>query len=336
MERGNALVYEETHCEPKRILITAVELEPLGMGEVFRVDDLLDFSDDEIVEHIPGDCITTLLDHANESSITEAEYSTPESSKKFSTRAINFLDQIDQASGELCIPSDELAGQLEWLSNFVEDSFPEVEMSGPLLSSSNSAISNQKTADVSTMKDTFESRSPVSVLEQNNSYSCKRLCGFSPNMYIPGRARSKRSRAGGGVWSLTTLASLGTTNPYSGSCANILAGTPADDQTLPSGQESVNSLGRTKNSNKGKKVSEISQPRRCTHCLMQKTPQWRAGPLGPKTLCNACGVRYKSGRLMPEYRPAGSPSFVSEIHSNSHKKILELRREKQQLLGRQV
>ena len=27
-------------------------------------------------------------------------------------------------------------------------------------------------------------------------------------------------------------------------------------------------------------------------CVMQVTPVWRAGPYGPKTLCNACGVRY--------------------------------------------
>ncbi|KAK9123418.1 hypothetical protein Sjap_013020 [Stephania japonica] len=65
--------------------------------------------------------------------------------------------------------------------------------------------------------------------------------------------------------------------------------------------------------------------RRCTHCLSQRTPQWRAGPLGPKTLCNACGVRFKSGRLLPEYRPAKSPTFVTYKHSNSHKKVLEMR-----------
>ncbi|XP_074571639.1 uncharacterized protein LOC141828166 [Curcuma longa] len=65
--------------------------------------------------------------------------------------------------------------------------------------------------------------------------------------------------------------------------------------------------------------------RKCTHCEIQKTPQWRAGPLGPKTLCNACGVRYKSGRLFPEYRPAASPTFVPSIHSNSHKKVVEMR-----------
>uniref|UniRef100_A0A7N0TUP8 GATA-type domain-containing protein n=1 Tax=Kalanchoe fedtschenkoi TaxID=63787 RepID=A0A7N0TUP8_KALFE len=42
--------------------------------------------------------------------------------------------------------------------------------------------------------------------------------------------------------------------------------------------------------------------RKCKHCGSEKTPQWRAGPDGPKTLCNACGVRYKSGRLCPEYQ----------------------------------
>ncbi|XP_020256054.1 GATA transcription factor 5-like [Asparagus officinalis] len=70
---------------------------------------------------------------------------------------------------------------------------------------------------------------------------------------------------------------------------------------------------------------ESQGPRRCTHCLSYKTPQWRAGPLGPKTLCNACGVRFKSGRLLPEYRPAKSPTFESFKHSNSHKKVLEMR-----------
>jgi hypothetical protein len=74
--------------------------------------------------------------------------------------------------------------------------------------------------------------------------------------------------------------------------------------------------------------------RRCTHCASEKTPQWRTGPLGPKTLCNACGVRFKSGRLMPEYRPAASPTFVLTQHSNSHRKVMELRRQKELILIR--
>ncbi|KAL3616493.1 GATA-binding factor 2 [Castilleja foliolosa] len=76
--------------------------------------------------------------------------------------------------------------------------------------------------------------------------------------------------------------------------------------------------------------------RRCTHCASEKTPQWRTGPLGPKTLCNACGVRYKSGRLVPEYMPAAaSPTFVLTQHSNSHRKVLELRRQKEMLRQQQ-
>lgn len=66
--------------------------------------------------------------------------------------------------------------------------------------------------------------------------------------------------------------------------------------------------------------------RRCSHCQANKTPQWRMGPMGPNTLCNACGVRYKSGRLFPEYRPAASPTFDRLKHSNSHKKVLQLQR----------
>ncbi|KAK4793893.1 hypothetical protein SAY86_011887 [Trapa natans] len=75
--------------------------------------------------------------------------------------------------------------------------------------------------------------------------------------------------------------------------------------------------------------AEAAVERRCTHCASERTPQWRTGPEGPKTLCNACGVRYKSGRLVPEYRPASSPTFVLTQHSNSHRKVMELRRQKE-------
>ncbi|KAL6963838.1 hypothetical protein U1Q18_034843 [Sarracenia purpurea var. burkii] len=45
--------------------------------------------------------------------------------------------------------------------------------------------------------------------------------------------------------------------------------------------------------------------------------------MGPKTLCNACGLRYKSGRLVPEYRPAASPTLMLTKH------LMKLRRHKE-------
>ncbi|KAI5058356.1 hypothetical protein GOP47_0026526 [Adiantum capillus-veneris] len=36
--------------------------------------------------------------------------------------------------------------------------------------------------------------------------------------------------------------------------------------------------------------------RTCTVCGTSKTPLWRSGPQGPKSLCNACGIRFKKAR----------------------------------------
>ncbi|XP_037440139.1 uncharacterized protein LOC119308115 isoform X1 [Triticum dicoccoides] len=69
--------------------------------------------------------------------------------------------------------------------------------------------------------------------------------------------------------------------------------------------------------------------KRCQHCGSSETPQWREGPKGRATLCNACGVRYRQGRLLPEYRPMASPTFVPTKHANSHRKVLQLHRTRQ-------
>ncbi|CAL9104278.1 unnamed protein product, partial [Musa textilis] len=39
--------------------------------------------------------------------------------------------------------------------------------------------------------------------------------------------------------------------------------------------------------------SSDRQIKTCTDCRATKTPLWRAGPTGPKSLCNACGIRYR-------------------------------------------
>ncbi|MEW5301424.1 MAG: hypothetical protein WDW36_004284 [Sanguina aurantia] len=44
----------------------------------------------------------------------------------------------------------------------------------------------------------------------------------------------------------------------------------------------------------------------CVQCNATQTPQWREGPAGPKTLCNACGVRYCRLQQRSNKKPAGS------------------------------
>lgn len=76
--------------------------------------------------------------------------------------------------------------------------------------------------------------------------------------------------------------------------------------------------------------------RQCRHCGTQSTPQWREGPMGRRTLCNACGIKYRAGRLLPEYRPAKSPTFSSVLHSNRHDRIVQLRRLREEAVQTQT
>ncbi|KAK1435378.1 hypothetical protein QVD17_01139 [Tagetes erecta] len=145
----------------------------------------------------------------------------------------------------------------------------------------------------------------VSVLDNNssssgNSHSITSCCGnLQVPLNYPVRKRSSHRRRGRQCWWWNQVMEPPSALPKPSPTTNVVVG-------------GGGALGR-----------------RCQHCLAEKTPQWRAGPMGPKTLCNACGVRYKSGRLVAEYRPANSPTFSVALHSNSHRKIMEMRKKMQ-------
>jgi len=49
------------------------------------------------------------------------------------------------------------------------------------------------------------------------------------------------------------------------------------------------------------KAHQSESLRRCRNCGTDRTPQWRGGPDGPRSLCNACGVRLKKGIPLEKY-----------------------------------
>ncbi|XXG64918.1 hypothetical protein AAC387_Pa05g2743 [Persea americana] len=55
--------------------------------------------------------------------------------------------------------------------------------------------------------------------------------------------------------------------------------------------------------------SDSRLARRCANCDTTSTPLWRNGPRGPKSLCNACGIRYKK-----EERRATTNTAAIEAH----------------------
>ncbi|KAK4356376.1 hypothetical protein RND71_025347 [Anisodus tanguticus] len=177
---------------------------------------------------------------------------------------------------------------------------------------------------------TFQTQSPVSVLEGSNSCSGGKSIPIKHDAVIPVRPRSKRARPSAvNPWIL--MAPILSTRYASKKISDGRRGKEKKRRIslLSSAKESMkNSVQQISDVSKKKITSlqESSFVKKCTHCEVAKTPQWREGPLGPKTLCNACGVRYRSGRLLPEYRPAASPTFIPSVHSNSHRKVVEMRK----------
>ncbi|OWM78112.1 GATA transcription factor 4-like [Punica granatum] len=254
----------------------------------FMVDDLLNFSNEDMAMTGDGFSDNAVANSAESSGFTAVDscnssVSGGENYFSSSFGSRNFGDT--SFSADLCVPNDDVA-ELEWLSNFVEDSFSNahnLQLHFPTLNLGSGP--NPPTSDSSQSDPNSQSGSAHSF----------------PEAPLPSKSRSRRSRAAPCDWT-TRLLYLSEAKPSKSK--------PSPDPAAPDDthQEQVG--------------------RRCLHCAAEKTPQWRTGPMGPKTLCNACGVRYKSGRLVPEYRPAASPTFVSTKHSNSHRKVLELRRQK--------
>ncbi|KAF3625680.1 putative mRNA-decapping enzyme subunit 2-like [Capsicum annuum] len=245
----------------------------------------------------------------------------PDSDSLFS---VSHRNSASDLSAELSVPYEDII-QLEWLSTFVEDSF---SGGGLTLGKENIPVEKEPSS-----QGKFQTLSPVSVLESSSSSSSnssfsssgEKTLPLGPCHRGPQRARTKRPRP-------TTF------NPLP---VFVAPGFPTDQSENFAESPMKKILKLAAPEQKKKKKIKFSIPlapfetnhnptaqqsvRKCQHCEIAKTPQWRAGPMGPKTLCNACGVRYKSGRLFPEYRPAASPTFVPSLHSNSHKKVLEMR-----------
>ncbi|KAL7131419.1 hypothetical protein ABFS83_12G001800 [Erythranthe nasuta] len=281
-------------------------------GDDLFVDELLDFSNDfSEEEEIEEDDKPLQLEQPEEleqdknkfCSVSQEMQTAPE---KSGLSANDDFDSLPET--ELPLPVEGLES-LEWLSHFVEDSFSDYSLTGKL------------------------PPNPASKRPEPVTAAQEQPCFTTP---VQTKARTKRARTGVRVWPVLSP-SFTESSTSSSSSSSTTSLSPQYAWTVQS-QTGESFLGypppvkkqKKKKADAGAAVGGVpAQPRRCSHCGVTKTPQWRAGPLGSKTLCNACGVRFKSGRLLPEYRPACSPTFSTEMHSNNHRKVLEMRRKKE-------
>ncbi|KAL7104579.1 hypothetical protein ACP275_08G254400 [Erythranthe tilingii] len=271
-------------------------------GDDFFVDELLDFSNgySETEEH-PVELPENEMDGKKISPFSpEKQEAAPPPPP-----------ENGALSPELSVQAAEGLESLEWLSHFVEESFSDYPLTGKFPHNPTAARS-----------------------EPPQAAAKEQPCFTTP---VQTKARTKRARTGVRVWPVLSPSFAETSAASSSSSSSSTSFSPPALYFVQT-ETGDSSLRKPPAAKKRKsKPADVSggggavqqQPRRCSHCGVTKTPQWRAGPLGPKTLCNACGVRFKSGRLLPEYRPASSPTFSTDLHSNSHRKVLEMRRKKE-------
>ncbi|KAK9756890.1 hypothetical protein RND81_01G127600 [Saponaria officinalis] len=50
------------------------------------------------------------------------------------------------------------------------------------------------------------------------------------------------------------------------------------------------------NGNSSGNNNNNGEVKKCSDCQTTTTPLWRGGPAGPKTLCNACGIKFHKKR----------------------------------------
>ncbi|XP_022731090.1 putative GATA transcription factor 22 [Durio zibethinus] len=81
--------------------------------------------------------------------------------------------------------------------------------------------------------------------------------------------------------------------------------------------------------NKSNSLSKTNNSIRvCSDCNTTTTPLWRSGPRGPKSLCNACGIRQRKARRAMEAAaavngaavPTDATSMKIKVHINREKK----------------
>lgn len=72
-------------------------------------------------------------------------------------------------------------------------------------------------------------------------------------------------------------------------------------------------------------------PVTCAQCLLTQTPEWRRGPKGSRTLCNACGLYYL--KLVRKFgsRDAERVLHWKKMRNEENDRIVPTRKQKQEI-----
>uniref|UniRef100_A0A7N0UBA6 GATA-type domain-containing protein n=1 Tax=Kalanchoe fedtschenkoi TaxID=63787 RepID=A0A7N0UBA6_KALFE len=102
-------------------------------------------------------------------------------------------------------------------------------------------------------------------------------------------------------------------------CRDLLQQTTSSSSKHSAAQNGTNSYSKSGRVSGGGRDPLVA--RRCANCDATSTPLWRNGPKGPKSLCNACGIRYKKEERRASAAASngsGASAMESQYASSEH------------------
>lgn len=125
----------------------------------------------------------------------------------------------------------------------------------------------------------------VGVTSSNNDTSAENT-GLRAIVVTPNTDRNNNSSSSSSTASSTSAQNSGANSPTRDSSSNSSNGNSSNGSTNGSGNNNWKK-------SRGKKRSKYSEmDLMCLSCGVKQTPEWRRGPAGAKTLCNACGLHW--------------------------------------------
>ncbi|KAI9265250.1 hypothetical protein BDA99DRAFT_559311 [Phascolomyces articulosus] len=124
------------------------------------------------------------------------------------------------------------------------------------------------------------------------------FCMTSPHSKSSSSARGSPPAFASSLSSSTTITANTTTTTTTATMATA-ATTNNTNTTITTTTTPPTPVTTTTNSTKRNTNSNSSSSlKKCLYCGSKSTPMWRRGPQGAGTLCNACGVKWKHGKIL--------------------------------------
>ncbi|KAJ8102699.1 hypothetical protein POJ06DRAFT_54036 [Lipomyces tetrasporus] len=160
--------------------------------------------------------------------------------------------------------------------------------------------------------------SPSAILSSNAANDPMQFQTLQPGFLESDSARLRRHSAGDAI----VVASKDNARMKSTSSDSSVSSVSTDTYNAypllsPTGRGKLSvSNGNADKPTKKPKVSDDKEYV-CTECGTLDSPEWRKGPQGPKTLCNACGLRWSKSLKKKTLGSSSSKSRHSHTHSVS-------------------